>query len=91
MSCKPRPEGLGITRAFVHHNAAKETVAAHLLSVHNVWYQLNLMREIRESVIEDRFPAYVKQFFANLYSDSSEYPEWAVEALRRVGIDLTTV
>lgn len=89
MCCKPRPEGMGITKAFLHHNAAKETVAAHLLSIHNVWYQLNLMREIREAVIEDRFPAYVRQFFANLYSDSSEYPEWAVDALRRVGIDLT--
>ena len=90
MSCKPRPDGLGVTRAFVHHNAAKETVAAHLLSVHNVYYQLNLMREIREAIIEDSFPAYVRQFFANLYPEAAQYPDWAVEALKKVGIDLTS-
>lgn len=81
--------GMGITRAYIHHNASKETVAAHLLTIHNVWYQLNLMREIREAIIEDRFPLYIRQFFAGLYDDKTQYPDWAVEALRRVTIDLT--
>ncbi|RSM14242.1 Queuine tRNA-ribosyltransferase catalytic subunit [Fusarium oligoseptatum] len=75
---------------FVHHNASKETVAAHLLTIHNVYYQLNLMRQIREAVIEDRFPAFVRQFFAWLYPEKTDYPEWAVGALKGVGIDLTT-
>ncbi|KAH7324601.1 queuine tRNA-ribosyltransferase [Stachybotrys elegans] len=87
MCCRPEG-GMGITRAFVHHNASKETVAAHLLTIHNVWYQLNLMREVRESIIEDRFPQYVKQFFAGLHEDKTKYPEWAVTALRGVGVDL---
>ncbi|KAF7559834.1 hypothetical protein G7046_g4332 [Stylonectria norvegica] len=89
MCCrKPDAGGMGITRAFVHHNASKETVAAHLLTIHNVFYQLNLMREVRQTVIEDRFPAYVRQFFAGLYDDKSKYPDWAVDALQTVGIDL---
>jgi queuine tRNA-ribosyltransferase len=82
---------MGITRAFVHHNAAKETAAAHLLTLHNVWYQLELMRKAREAIIEDRFPAYVKEFFGNLYSDRSDYPSWAVGALKGVGIDLLEI
>ncbi|KAL8409721.1 hypothetical protein RB594_007976 [Gaeumannomyces avenae] len=87
--CKPTAGGgTGVTRALVHHNAAKETVSAHLLTLHNVWYQLNLMREIRDSIIEDRFPALVKTFFADLYPNQTDYPEWAVDALKRVGIDL---
>lgn len=89
MACRPAPEGIGATRASIHHNTSKETVAAHLMSIHNVYYQLRLMREIRESIIEDRFPAYIRQFFANLYSDKSDYPDWAVQALQRVGVDLT--
>ncbi|QUC16792.1 uncharacterized protein UV8b_01033 [Ustilaginoidea virens] len=90
MCCRPGEEGgTGITRAYVHHNAAKETVSAHLLTMHNVWYQLNLMREVRQSIVEDRFPAYIRQFFANLYKDKTEYPQWAVDALRRVNVDLT--
>lgn len=87
--CKSGEDGMGITRAYIHHNAAKETVAAHLLTIHNVWYQLNLMREMRQSIIEDKFPAYVRAFFSRLYEDKSGYPSWAIEALGRVGIDLT--
>lgn len=91
--CRPKvdgqeSEGLGITRAFIHHNVAKETVAAHLLTIHNVWYQLNLMKEIREAIIADQYPAFVREFFGRLYPDRSEYPEWAVGALKGVGIEL---
>lgn len=89
MCCRSGEGGMGVTRAFVHHNASKETVSAHLLTIHNVWYQLNLMREVRQSIIEDRFPAYVRQFFAGLYPDKTKYPDWAVGALQAVGIDLT--
>ncbi|KAH6677917.1 queuine tRNA-ribosyltransferase [Plectosphaerella plurivora] len=90
LCCRPRSEGgLGVTRAFISHNAAKETVAAHLLTIHNVWYQLELMRQIRKAVVEDRFPALVQRFFSDLYAgDRTKYPEWAVDALRRVGVDL---
>ena len=88
--CRPAGEdgALGVTRAFVYHNTAKETVAAHLLTIHNVWYQLNLMREAREAIIADRFPAFVRTFFANLYPAREKYPSWAVNALQGVGIDL---
>lgn len=88
--CCNRQEGggLGITRAYVHHNTSKETVSAHLLTIHNVWYQLNLMREVRQSIVADRFPAYIRQFFADLYENKADYPNWAVETLRRVNVDL---
>ncbi|KAK8128260.1 hypothetical protein PG984_009368 [Apiospora sp. TS-2023a] len=86
--CRKGDGGLGITRAFVHHNIAKETVSAHLLTLHNVWYQLNLMREVRDAIIADRYPAFIRQFFANLYPNKADYPEWAMGALRGVGVDL---
>ncbi|KAK1982820.1 queuine tRNA-ribosyltransferase [Colletotrichum cereale] len=88
LCCRKGDGGLGVTRAFINHNAGKETVAAHLLSIHNVWYQLNLMKGIRQAVIEDRFPAFIRQFFGDLYDDKTKYPEWAVESLKRVGVDL---
>lgn len=88
--CRPAGEegALGVTRAFIYHNAAKETVAAHLLTMHNVWYQLNLMKEAREAIIADRYPAFVREFFRNRHSDKEQYPSWAVDALRGVGVDL---
>jgi tRNA-guanine transglycosylase len=87
--CRQGEGGLGITRAFVHHLAAKETVGAHLLTMHNVYYQLSLMRNIRQAIIEDRFPALIRQFFTDRHAgDKTKYPDWAVEALRTVGVDL---
>ncbi|GAB7354312.1 hypothetical protein MBLNU459_g4830t2 [Dothideomycetes sp. NU459] len=67
----------------------KETAAAHLLSIHNVHYLLNLMRNIRTSIIEDRFPAFIRSYFSTLYAgDKARYPAWVVEALRGVGVNL---
>lgn len=86
----PEEGGLGATRSFVHHLAAKETVGAHLLTIHNVFYQLQLMRDVRQAIVEDRYPAFLRRFFGQLYDyEKGRYPEWAVGALQGVGVDLT--
>ncbi|CAO3647402.1 unnamed protein product [Cunninghamella blakesleeana] len=77
------------TRSYIHLLiSSKETVGCHLVSVHNVAFQLRLMNGLRNAIIEDRFPDQVKQFFASYFSDKSKYPEWAVAALKSVNIDL---
>lgn len=88
--CRPTSEGgLGITRAYIYHLAAKETAGAHLLSMHNIYYLLSLMNQIRTAIIEDRYPAFLKAYFNTLYAgDKSKYPEWVVDALRGVHVDL---
>ena len=88
--CRPKEEGgLGVTRAYAYHTAAKETVGAHLLSIHNVYYQLHLMGRVRDAIIADSFPEFLRSFFSKLYKgDRSKYPTWAVDALRGVGVDL---
>lgn len=88
--CRPPAEGgLGITRAYIHHVAAKETAGAHLLSMHNVHYLLDLMRKAREAIVGDRYPDFLKEYFQKLYDgDMEKYPQWAVGALKGVGIDL---
>ncbi|KAJ9299264.1 hypothetical protein DTO271G3_2886 [Paecilomyces variotii] len=80
--------GLGITKAYIHHLAAKETVGAHLLTMHNVHYLLSLMGSVRQAIIEDRYPDFLREFFEKLYKKKSDIPKWAVEALRGVGVDL---
>lgn len=81
--------GLGITRAYIHHLVAKETVGAHLLTMHNVTYLLNLMAKAREAIMEDQYPKFVKHFFYGWYQgDKSKYPVWAIDALRVVGVDI---
>jgi queuine tRNA-ribosyltransferase len=47
------------------------------------------MRLAREAILEDRYPQFLKDFFSKLYDGKKEkYPEWAVDALRGVGVDL---
>lgn len=75
------------TRAYLHTIVTKEASACHLLSIHNVAHQLNLMMKARKAIIEDKFPAFVAEFMRRLFPDR-KYPEWAEEAFLGVGISL---
>ena len=87
-ACRSTEEGgLGVTRAFIYHLAAKETVGAHLLTMHNVYHMLALMKSIRTAILEERYPAFVKDFFFRYFPQKGA-PEWAVNALRGVSIHL---
>ncbi|KAF2774574.1 Queuine tRNA-ribosyltransferase [Teratosphaeria nubilosa] len=94
--CRPTTEkgesgepGLGLTRAYIYHTAAKETAGAHLLSIHNVHYLLNMVRLARQAIIDQRFPAFLRGYFSKLYAgEKAKYPGWAVQALQEVGVDL---
>jgi len=43
--------------------------------------------QARDSIINGTFPNYIRSFFLNYFGDVG-YPEWAVNALRSVGVDL---
>lgn len=75
------------TRAYLHQIVTQETVACHLLTVHNISFQLNLMKDIRESIKEQRYPNFVKKFMLDLYPNK-EYPQWIIDALGAVNIEL---
>lgn len=46
------------------------------------------MGAARQAILEDRFPAFLREFYAKLYGDKTKYPDWLVKALRGVGVDL---
>lgn len=75
------------TRAYLHTIVTHESVACSLLTIHNVAYQLRLMRDMRDSIVADRFPDFVQGFFARMFP-SRNYPLWAVDALNSVNISL---
>lgn len=76
------------TRAYLHAVAARETVGCHLLTIHNISFQLCLMRDARQSIIEGKFPEFVRKFLSDWYgtSDPLKYPQWVIEALSAVNI-----
>lgn len=75
------------SRAYIHSLIGKEPVACHLITVHNISYQMNLMSCLRNSILQNRFPDFVQEFMLNLYPDK-DYPSWSVDALKAVNIEL---
>jgi len=69
-------------------HAAKDTVGCHLLTLHNVSYQLRLMNNIRKAILNDEFPSFIQKFFKELFGGKDNYPIWAVNALKSVNIEL---
>ncbi|XP_065119250.1 queuine tRNA-ribosyltransferase catalytic subunit 1 [Paramisgurnus dabryanus] len=74
------------SRAYLHALFKSDTAAMHHITIHNISYQLTLMRSVRQSIIEKRFPEFVKAFMRRMFSSSEQYPSWAVEALQSVNI-----
>ena len=81
MTCKE------YTRAYLHCLLQEDTTGVILLTIHNIAFQLRLMNDIREAVREDRFPEFIKGYFARMFPKKN-YPEWAVDALKSVGVTL---
>ncbi|ORX78979.1 Queuine tRNA-ribosyltransferase [Basidiobolus meristosporus CBS 931.73] len=83
MTCK------NYTRSYLHSIVTKETVGCHLLSIHNIAYQMQLMKRVRQSIVDDRFPDFLKEFMYTRYNKAGKYPEWIVNALKSVNVELT--
>jgi len=81
---------------------AKEELGMILLQAHNIAFQMRLMQAIRDSIIADEFPRWIRQFMRTYFFDGgtggltykpeemdlSGYPRWIVETLSTLGIDL---
>ncbi|KAL9989586.1 hypothetical protein ACROYT_G004150 [Oculina patagonica] len=77
------------TRAYINSLLGREEVACHLLTIHNINYQMQLMRDLRESIKQDKFPEFVQGFMKRMFPDNN-YPDWAKNALASVNIFLGT-
>jgi queuine tRNA-ribosyltransferase len=54
------------SRAYLRHlYVAGELTAYPLNTIHNLWTYLQLMRDLRAAIEQDRFAAFVRDFFAN--------------------------
>ena len=48
------------------------------------------MKAMRQSIQDGEFPAFVSKFFMDMFPNG-EYPQWAIDALASVGINLKLV
>lgn len=52
------------------------------------WFRLNRTDQpSSDAILNGKFPDYLRKFFSNYFGDVG-YPEWCVNALRSVGVDL---
>ncbi|KAJ8591172.1 tRNA-guanine transglycosylase [Rhizopogon salebrosus TDB-379] len=77
----------GMSRAMLHHVVTIETAGAHAVTIHNLVFQAQVMGGARDAILEGRFPEYLRAFFRDYFGDAG-YPEWCVNALRSVDVDL---
>lgn len=76
----------GVTRAYLHALLREgEPAAGTMISVHNVYFLLNLMRRLREAIIKGNLAEFVQGFLRH-WCGAARVPSWAVEALASVGI-----
>jgi queuine tRNA-ribosyltransferase len=48
---------------------------------------MKLMRDIRESIKEQRFPKFIQDYMLTVYPNK-EYPAWIINALEAVNVTL---
>ena len=52
------------SRAYIRHLLkAEEIFGLRLTTIHNLYFLINFMKEMRQSIMEDRFPAFREEFF----------------------------
>uniref|UniRef100_A0A8C8CE14 Queuine tRNA-ribosyltransferase catalytic subunit 1 n=1 Tax=Oncorhynchus tshawytscha TaxID=74940 RepID=A0A8C8CE14_ONCTS len=76
------------SRAYLHALFKSDTAAMHHITIHNISYQLTLMRSMRQSIIDGLFPDFVRTFMKRMFPSPEQYPGWAVDALGTVNITL---
>jgi tRNA-guanine family transglycosylase len=75
------------TKAYLHTIVGKEQLGAQLLTYHNIAYQMNLMKSLRDSLLHDNFVQFVLEFMKLQYPNNN-YPKWTRDALEDAGINL---
>ena len=64
----------------------KQETACHLITIHNIAFQLQLMTDMRDAIIADTFPAFVAEYMAGCFPRGC--PGWVADALASVGLAL---
>ena len=59
------------TRSYLRHlYKADEILSSRLMSTHNLHFLINLMKQVREAIMNDRLLDFRNEFFANYYGET---------------------
>ncbi|XP_054788745.1 uncharacterized protein LOC129294415 isoform X3 [Prosopis cineraria] len=77
------------TRAYIHCLVTKDAMGSQLLSYHNLYYIMQLSRDLYSSITEGRFPEFVCDFLHKMFPEG-DVPEWVCNAMEVAGIDISS-
>ena len=84
----------GISRGRLHELLkANNPIAVQLITQHNVTYMMGLVARMREAILRNEFPLFVRTFMKKYFSGQGkdgQVPEWVREALDAAGIPLSS-
>ena len=78
-----------ISRARLHQLLkANNSLAAQLLTLHNVSYMMRLVQRMRDAIVKQTFPSFVVKFLEDHFGTLEAIPGWVVEALSAAWIEM---
>ena len=80
------------SRSYLYFLFNNNPRAVEMISFHNVFYLLNLMKKIREAIINGKVNEFVEDFIKKQFKDSKEgVPDWVVNTLTKAGCDMSFI
>ena len=82
---------LKYSRSYLYFLFNNNPRAVELISFHNVYYLLNLMKKLREAIINSKVNEFVEDFIKKQYYETKEVPDWVINALTKAGCDMSFI
>lgn len=80
------------SRSYLYFLLNNNPRAVEMISFHNVYYLLNLMKKIREAIINGKVNEFIEDFLNKQYKDSKDgIPDWVVNTLTKAGCDMSFI
>lgn len=77
------------TRSYLHLLLKTDTVAPQLLTYHNVAYMMQLVRKMRQAIIQGDYESFVREFLRKMFPRGSDsVPTWVQDAMKHAEIHI---
>jgi len=77
------------SRSYIHHLMRdKNTVGCHLLSEHNIRFQMRFMQKIRDSIRDGVFEQFIGDNLRYHFGGKDNYPKWISHAVNELKLNV---
>jgi len=86
--CTTCRRGEGYSRSYLHFLfRSNQAVGCHLLTVHNLRFQMRWMESIRTAIKEQRFDKLIKENLDSEFGSKDNYPDWIKTGLQLANLE----